>query len=149
MNVFIAFPFTDIIDQNTNTVKTESKLFLEKIMNSLLEQGHYVFLAHHREEWGKKLMTAEQCTPADLEEMKTTDIVLAFPGENPSGGVQVELGWASALKKKIYLFLHTHTNYSPLVYGLSTITEAEIIKYENLFDCSFASDLEKVLSSLI
>ena len=64
----------------------------------------------------------------DFKEMKESDVVLAFPGNPISGGVHIELGWASALNKKIYLFLEKNASYSPLIEGMKTITDVRIVE---------------------
>lgn len=132
MHVFIAYPFTKLIDENTGEIRYCERLFLEKLRLYIKENGHTVFLAHYRENWGKQLMSANECTPADLYEMKKADLVIAFPGEKiPSGGVMIELGWASILNKKIVLFCDKQTEYSPLVYGLGTICDVIQVKYND------------------
>lgn len=96
--------------------------------NSILDKKADIFLAHFREKWGKELMTADECTFDDFKEMKESDVVLAFPGNPISGGVHIELGWASALNKKIYLFLEKNASYSPLIEGMKTITDVRIVE---------------------
>lgn len=52
-----------------------------------------------------------------------------IPGVPASGGVHVELGWASANKKDIEIFLNKNSNYSPMVTGLSEITNVHYNYY--------------------
>lgn len=138
MHIFVAFPFSQLINEKTGLVRNDYIEFLDKIRNRILEEGNEVFLAHYRENWGKDLMGPMECTPDDYRQMQGTDLVLAFPGSPISGGVHIELGWASALGKKIVLFLKDKAEYSPLVFGISTICEAEIHYYDEL-------DYEKLL----
>ena len=90
----------------------------------MIFSGVWVFLAHYREKWGKDLMCADECTMDDYREMKLSDYVIAFPGKPISGGVHIELGWASSMKKNILLMLDKEEKYSPLVHQphLSAIT---------------------------
>ena len=132
MHIFIAFPFSQLIEQRTGRINKEYIEFLDKLRKTLIDLEYNVFLAHYREEWGEKLMGPYECTPDDFSEMCKTDLVLAFPGWPASGGVHVELGWASALGKRIVLFLKEEKDYSPLVFGLSTITEAQLHYYDDL-----------------
>lgn len=133
MRVFLAYSFTDLINPQTGLVDEGSKKVLENFIYSIEEMGHSVFSAHAREKWGGELYTHLQATKADLQEMRNADLVIAFPGSFPiSGGVHVELGWASALKKSIVLFLDEKQRYSPLVMGLEAITQAEIVYFEEV-----------------
>lgn len=130
MHVFIAYPFTQLVDEDTNRISFEKQVFLEKTRELVMKKGHTVFLAHYRELWGKNLMSADECTPADYAEMQKADVIRAFPGEQtPSGGVMIELGWASSLGKKIILFCENNTRYSPLVYGLHALGNVRLITY--------------------
>ena len=132
MHIFVAFPFSQLIEEKTGLVHNEYIDFLDKLRKTILEEGHDVFLAHYRENWGKELMGPMECTPDDFLKMKGTDLVLAFPGCPISGGVHIELGWASALGKRLVLFLKDKWEYSPLVMGISTITQAETYFYDEL-----------------
>ena len=71
------------------------------------------------------------CTPLDFEEMRNTDCVLAFPGAPISGGMHIELGWASAMKKKISIFVKKGEQYSPLILGLHEITESKVFYFQS------------------
>lgn len=134
MKIFLAFPFSGIINEENNIIADYYIGFLTGIRQAILDKNMKVFLAHFRENWGKSLMTAEECTPLDLIEMQESDFVFAFPGPPISGGVHIELGWASALGKKIVLFLKRGEEYSPLIVGISTITEAEVVYFDDITD---------------
>lgn len=128
MKFFLAYSFSALIDRKTGLVDENNKKFLESMRNEIIERDAEVFLAHFREKWGKELMTADECTFDDFKQMKESDVVLAFPGNPISGGVHIELGWASSLQKKIYLFLEEGAVYSPLIEGLNTITDVRVVK---------------------
>lgn len=140
MKIFMAFPFTQLCDARTGILQERYIEFLNNLRNDLLCLGHSVFLAHYREGWGKEVMEPKECTPADYEEMKNTDLVISFPGSPISGGVHIELGWASAMSKKILLLLNENQLYSPLVLGLHTICDTEVIEYVDVFDSNFVHD---------
>lgn len=122
-----------------------------KEMQSLLEhlrsKGFAAASSHERENWGETRYSPEKCTPLDLEEIKKSDILLAIPGNPPSGGVHIELGWASALGKKIIVLLEEGHTYSNLVHGLPMLTNTVFIRYK-MIDKTF-KDLDRVLDSLL
>jgi hypothetical protein len=89
MRVFIAFPFSQYLDNN-EFLDLNVKSRIESILDRLTEFGHDIFLAHMREDWGNELMTLQECTPLDLKEMHKVDMVLAFPGSPISGGVHID-----------------------------------------------------------
>jgi nucleoside 2-deoxyribosyltransferase len=70
-------------------------------------------------------LAPEICTPADFTAMTRCDVVCALVGRPPSGGVAVELGWASALAKPVLLLVDTESGASPLITGLDAITRTE------------------------
>ena len=146
MNIFFAFPFSEIIDKQNNTIKDEYLDYLEKSRKRILQSGHSVFLAHYREKWGKNLMSADVCTPLDYEEMKKTDFVIAYPGKKISGGVHIELGWASSLGKPIVLLLENGVNYSPLVMGLGTVTDVNIKYINDVLDTNVIDIINEYVS---
>lgn len=143
MKYFIAYPFTKIIDTDTGLVKQCDFCFLANLRDCLLRNHHDVFLAHFRENWGKDLMTDSECTVDDYKEMTESDAVISFPGNPISGGVHIEMGWASILKKKIYMFLEEGAHYSPLITGLGEITDVTYIYYNK------KTNIEKLVNQII
>ncbi len=148
MHIFFAYPFTQLCNDNLGEVDMPNRNFLEQIRNRYISLGHTFFLAHYREGWGKDLMGADICTPLDMIEMQKSDIVLAFPGSPISGGVHIELGWASALKKNICLFLDQNQRYSPLVLGLKEITNVSVNYYDDLKPNKIIQTIDTFIESL-
>lgn len=149
MKIFFAYSFSQIIDNETGVVSVDHKRFLNNVRNFALEKNIEIFMAHIRENWGKDLMGDVECTVDDINEMKKCDIVLAFPGNPISGGVHVELGWASSMNKKIALFLKKDILYSPLVTGIKGITDVDIYYVDNDLDETFAIVSEYIKELLI
>lgn len=145
MNIFFAFPFTDYLDKKSGQLQGKYKDFLSEVRQALIQEGHNVFLAHYREKWGKELMSPDVCTQADLIELKKADIVVSFPGYPMSGGVHVEMGWASALEKKVIFFLQNGISYSPLIIGLHMITDVDYYTYD---DCLENGLCERIIESV-
>ncbi len=131
MQIFLGAPFTQDINKNTSIVHTHKVNFIINLIEQLEQKGHVVRNAHKREKFGKELMHPLVCTKEDFKEIQDCDLFLAIVGNPPSGGVQVELGWASALNKRIILLLHEETEYSPLVNGLSSVTDSKIIRFRD------------------
>ncbi|MBR4410209.1 MAG: nucleoside 2-deoxyribosyltransferase [Firmicutes bacterium] len=128
--IFIGCPITKYLDHDVFT-DDHFRAFIEGMYDLCSEYADEVFLALKREEFGKKLMT-DVCTELDFEEMKTADLVVAIPED--SKGTAVELGWASAMKKKIILVLDRNCRYTPLIYRLGDITETISIWYDGTLD---------------
>jgi nucleoside 2-deoxyribosyltransferase len=123
LRVFLAAPFTQLIDSRDGLVDASSRSDLRAMYDALAARGYSVFLAHEREAWGKELMTPEECTPLDFAEMEKADVVCAHLGNPPSLGVQIELGWASSLRKPMLILTDDEARYSPLLWGLARLTE--------------------------
>ena len=134
-NAFIGAPFADYIEPATGKLYEDKKLMLLRIIQFVESKGFTVDNSHVREDWGENWMPPEICTPLDYEKIKEADIFIAIPGNPPSGGVHIELGWASALKTRVIMLLEKDKKYSNLVLGLGTIGEIEYIHYETLEDC--------------
>ena len=125
--LFLAAPFSDYLGPD-GIFDRNHKCEIELLLKTLTASGYEVFSAHVREKWGEDLFPAELCTPLDFEALKSADVIIALPGK--SGGVHVELGWASALGKPIILWIEERSRYSPLVFGLPTVTHTHLIKYD-------------------
>lgn len=120
--VFLAAPFTSHlkVDGFDKSVFNE----ITSLISLLREFGYLVFSAHEREAFGDKIMTPDMCTSLDFKEMNQCDIVIAIISDN-SYGVSLELGWASALKKPIILYMKEGQAFStPLVEGIGKITDS-------------------------
>lgn len=129
MKVFLAMPYSQLCDNNYE-LKTEYKIFFEKLTTELKKLGCDYFLAHEREKWGKSYSSAEESTMIDFETIKNVDLVCIIPGVPNSGGVHVEIGWASANKKKLRIFLKKDFPYSPMVTGIHCLTDTKYHYYE-------------------
>lgn len=128
MKVFLAMPYSQLCDENYE-VKGEYRKFFTKLTNEFTKRNCEYFLAHEREKWGKTYTSAEESTMIDFETIKNVDLVCVIPGVPNSGGVHVEIGWASSCKKKLKIFLKRDYPYSPMVTGIHCLTETEYIYY--------------------
>lgn len=129
MKVFLAMPYSQLCDEKYE-VKPEYKIFFTKLTNELKKINCEYFLAHEREKWGKTYSSAEESTVIDFETIKNVDLVCIIPGVPNSGGVHVEIGWASANKKAIKNIFKKDYPYSPMVSGIHMLTSTDYIYYD-------------------
>ncbi len=123
MKIFISCPFSGIMDWNTRKIKKEYQDFFNELINYMEDHEIDYYLAIKREDMGKNYVSPEESTFNDYNGVKKSDVLFVIPGNPISGGVHIELGWASAMKKKIHLFLEKDLKYSPVLNGLSSLTE--------------------------
>ncbi len=131
MKVFFAMPYSQLCDTNKYEVKKEYRCFFEKLIKRVKDEGYEYFLAHEREKWGKDYSNAEESTMIDFKTIKECDLVCVIPGVPNSGGVHVEIGWASSNSKKMNIFLKKDYNYSPMVEGIHLLTDTNYYYYDN------------------
>ena len=93
-----------------------------------------IFWCTKEKSWGKTYSSAEESTVIDFETIKNVDLVCVIPGVPHSGGVHVEIGWASANKKPLKIFLKKDYPYSPMVTGINMLTSTNYIFYDNDYD---------------
>lgn len=140
--IFIACPISKYLDGNSLNEGFER--FIKNVYNTCKLYTNNVFMALYREKYGKNRMKDDICTPLDYEEMKDTDIVIAIPED--SQGVAIELGWASAMNKKIMLIMDKEGNYSPLINALDTIGNVD--KYIECINNNYLAVEKKILSGI-
>ena len=126
MKVFISCPFTGLCYDNKYEIKDEYKDFFSNLTKELEDIGCEYYLAIKRENWGLEHKGPQECTVSDYEAVKNSDFLVVIPGNKSSkgisGGVHIELGWASALKKKKHILMEQNFEYSPIVLGLDAIS---------------------------
>ena len=123
MKVFISCPFTGLCDEKKYEVKDEYKDFFNKLTSALESIGCEYYLA-----------------------VKDSDILVVIPGnkisKGISGGVHVELGWASALDKKMHILIDDDYTYSPVLLGLNVLTPTQYHTCNKFLDNEM---LEKII----
>ena len=127
LRVFLAAPFSQWMNPVTGEVHQHWKDRLDALRVSFINEGARVFSAHHNERWGAGWLPPDQCTPADFRAMRIADVVCAIVGSPVSGGVAVELGWASALAKPILIIKAPDSPCTPLIDGLGSVTRAAFV----------------------
>ncbi len=144
MLVFLATPYSQLCDEEYK-VKKEYKEFFEKLTKEIKKLGVDYFLAVERENYGKEYTSDKESTKIDFETIKKCDLMCVIPGVPASGGVHVELGWASANNKDIEIFLNENNNYSPMVTGLSEISN---VKY-NYYNKEYSNEVIELICKSI
>ncbi|SHF58711.1 nucleoside 2-deoxyribosyltransferase [Streptoalloteichus hindustanus] len=119
--VFLAAPFAQWLSAD-GVVDSRARRGLTALRQTFLNLGLPVFSAHHNERWGQGWLPPETCVPSDFRAMQTADVVCAYLGTPPSGGVCLELGWASAMHKPVLLVLDDGARPSQMIEGLATVT---------------------------
>ena len=94
------------------------------LIRGLEDAGFAVFSAHRNEEWGARLLPPGESTPADFAAVSRCDVFVAIPGDPPSLGTHVEIGWASALGKPLVLLTGSEGARCALVRGIGTVARA-------------------------
>jgi nucleoside 2-deoxyribosyltransferase len=131
MRIFVAAPLTQFLDPQSNTINTEYRAWLERLMFELETGAHEIFSAHRRESWGANLDPPAAALHADVEGLRGADAIVAHVGDPPSPGVQFELGAATALGLPMIVLLERGTMTPYLLPGLSSVGRAAIIEFES------------------
>lgn len=134
-SIFIAATFKASCDPQTGEIAEPLKQQLIKLTSFFRERGFTIHNAHQREGWGRNMMTPEECTRADFEDIKACQWFVALPGHPASPGTHIEIGWASALGKRIVLLLEVDKEYAFLVRGIHTVADVQYVYFENDEDC--------------
>lgn len=121
--IFIACPISKYLTDGG--INKDFEIFIKEIYSLCQNYSNKVFLALEREEYGKNKMYGADCTIADFNEMKDTDLLIAFPED--SMGVSVEIGWASMQQKEILVFIDSKYKQSELVKSINSITKGKRI----------------------
>ena len=127
LKIFLAAPFTQYIDGDK--IPEEIKSSLNNIISSLKSEGYEVFSAHVEEKWGEDLDDPFSALKRDFNELRDSEILVAFIGQPPSPGVQMEIGVALAMNKRIIYLIKEGDSYPFLLDGLPKLTDAQPLRY--------------------
>lgn len=149
MKVFISCPFTGLCDEEKYEIKDQYKSFFNKLIKTLEEKGCDYYLAIKRENWGIDHKGPEECTKSDYEGVKSSDFLIVIPGNKMSkgisGGVHVELGWASAMQKKMHILIEDDFEYSPVLMGLNALSPTYYHKCNDFLNDNMLIEIEKIV----
>lgn len=104
---------------------------VKRLVGFLESKGNSVFNVHVERNFGKNGWDASDIVAKwALDEMKKSELLIAYPGNPPSGGVHMEIGWASIMDKRIILLLKKDREYSPMIHGLKEIAKVDVVEFE-------------------
>ncbi|HET8683396.1 MAG TPA: nucleoside 2-deoxyribosyltransferase [Micromonosporaceae bacterium] len=146
--VFLAAPYSQWVNPATGLVDEHRRTCLDALRVSFIAAGARVFSAHHNERWGAGWLPAEECTPADFRAMRVADVVCAIVGSPPSGGVAVELGWASALAKPVLVVKAPDSACTPLIDGLGSITRTAYLTDDGVWGERFFAEALALIATI-
>lgn len=130
MKAFVAAPFAGLM--KGHQIDKSFASILRAVIQQLRSVGFQTLNAHEQENWGESWTTPEISTVRDQKQIAAADLIVAIPGPPFSGGVHIELGWASAMGKPILVLLSRKTEYSQLVLGLPEVSHAHLIYYDQI-----------------
>lgn len=152
MKVFISCPFTGLCKDDKYEIKEEYKEFFDELIKKITSKGMEYYLAIKRENWGLEHKGPQECTLSDYNGVKDSDVLIVIPGNKQSkgisGGVHIELGWASALKKDLHILLEDNFEYSPVIHGLCTLTNTQYHRCNGFLNNEMLNMIEKILDNL-
>lgn len=131
---FLAFPFSIFRENGSDLLIPKAKEFFEELTDYFNDNNIFYYLSQEQKVCRENYYTEEELTKFDYETMKKCEYVFFTP-ENPySDDSYIELGWASALKKKIILLLEKNTYYPPLVTEITCMTNVKVYYYEDFYN---------------
>lgn len=132
--LFFAAPFTQMLDEVTNRIAPDYREWLSDILRFLENLGFKVISSHRREKWGEGLLTPAAALDADIHAIEGCDLLVAYLGDPPSPGVQLELGVALACRKRLILLTESGLNLPYLLNGIPDVGRGQIIRFRDTED---------------
>ena len=103
MSIFVATSYSSKVDYTSGQVFPEYQRWLEDILITLERAGYEVFCALRDDKYIINDANPATAFRLDTAAIKRSDALLALLDDHTSAGVQLEIGYALALGKKIYL----------------------------------------------
>lgn len=130
MEMFLAAPYMQYFTPATG-VELDFQDKVLGLVSAIQRRGVTVLSAFVRENWIADVDNPADAVDYDFRGISRAEFVMAFlENDNPSYGVLVEIGYAAALKKRLYIISRMTQAQAPyLVTGLSAWTEAIAVEY--------------------
>jgi hypothetical protein len=132
MKVFLSAPLTQYLRAQDPSALESFRAQWGHVAKALERSGHEVFSAHRREARGVELDSPESALRASVAGLLASELVIAYVGDPPSPGVQMELGYAIASRKRLLVFIDCGQTEPYLVSGLAGLPHVEVIEIESL-----------------
>ncbi len=143
MKVFVASSYSSKVNYDTGEVFPEHKEWLENNLGVIETLGHTVFCALREDNYKINDVDPALAFSLDMKNIAESDALIALLDEEPSSGVQTEIGIAVALKKPVIL---AHSPDHKLAYFNSAMLRAEVVSEIEL--PLTAESLEKHLATV-
>jgi hypothetical protein len=128
-SVFLSAPLTQYVN-DPNSLEGFRREWTG-IADDLEHCGHTIFSAHRREAWGAALDEPLSALKADIAGIVNTDVIIAYVGQPPSPGVQLEIGYALAAHKDLLVFIERDQSEPYLVRGLGGLPGAKVVEVDD------------------
>ena len=103
MKIFLSTSFSHKVNYDTGEVFPEFRAEIEALLKVIRNAGHEVFAAIEDEGWKIGDMTPADSAKFDIQKIDESDALLAILHDQPSAGVQWEIGYVDASGKKVYI----------------------------------------------
>jgi hypothetical protein len=130
--VFLSAPLTQYVVASDPNPLEGFRCEWTGIADDLERCGHTIFSAHRREAWGAALDEPSSALKADIAGIVDTDVIIAYVGQPPSPGVQLEIGYALAAHKELLVFIDRDQPEPYLVRGLDNLRGAKVVEVDDL-----------------
>lgn len=121
MKVFVAASYSSQVNYETGEVFPEYKEWLEENLSVIEALGHTVFCALRADQYRINDADPAEAFKLDIENIESSDALIAFVDAKVSAGVQTEVGYALALGKQVIL---THSPDVELAWFNQAIVKA-------------------------
>ncbi|MGH3935272.1 MAG: nucleoside 2-deoxyribosyltransferase, partial [Pseudonocardiaceae bacterium] len=130
LRIYVGGPFQAVFDNGLLRINDDYRALYQELLDEFEDCGWQVFNAHRREAWGAQMLDDSRSTRLDFEDVAACDVFVATPGARPaSPGTHIEIGWASALGKKIILLIQDECEYAALVTGLPSVADVTFVPF--------------------
>lgn len=132
MHIFLGLPISEPLADLDISKKKEYFELVDSIIRLLRANGkNTVFCALEAEGWGADITVPEQAMIRDLNEIQRASEIYFLFSKTYVTSALIELGWATALKKKVAILQHISAKPIYLVEGLAKNRKINIISYND------------------
>ncbi len=140
LTIFLAAPFTNklVPDKSAETkvvIEVNYRNLLRAMIQEMRERGYIVKNAFEREDWGRKKLSSREMVEFDYSDVISADVLVILLDIEPSTGIFIELGWATAFRRDIILITRSEEEFqkhwTPLIEGMVVLARnLHIIYFE-------------------